>query len=515
MLVADIADTTKIAAGSSHSCALLQTGSISCWGNNYENQLGNSQVEGTLASQMPLEVTGITDATAITTGSRHSCALHRDGTISCWGHNAYNQLGNGTNVSSSSPLQVADITDATAITTGSRHSCTLHEGGTISCWGANSSGQLGNGTYGISSSHVQVADITDATAITAGAGHSCALHQTGTISCWGNNYFGQLGNGNDTDSWVPVKVANITDATAITTGWEHSCALHEDGTISCWGNNNYGQLGNGQRGTADIYSWVPVKVADITDATAITAGWWHSCALHEDGTISCWGNNFTGQLGNGTDTRRSWVFAKVADITDASDIAAGWWHSCALHEDGTISCWGRYNFSQLGNREMGYDLESAVPVQIVDITEATAITAGWEHSCALREGGTIYCWGHNQFGQLGNGNNTEVFIPVLVADITDATAINAGGYHSCALQKSGTIHCWGNNLNSQLGDGTDANSWIPVQVADITNAAAINAGGYHSCALHESGTIHCWGNNFAGQQDNRIKLPQFVVGFGG
>ena len=209
------------------------------------------------------------------------------------------------------PIKVAGITDATAIAAGGWHSCALQEAGTISCWGRNRSGQLGNGQStgdfnddsADSSVPLEVEGIVDATDIATGTSHSCALHQDGTISCWGNNGDGQLGNETDTDSQVPVKILGITDATAITAGWGHSCALHEAGTISCWGNNTFGQLGNGQS-TSDFNddsadSPVPIKVADIANAEAITTSHFHSCALHQDGTISCWGNNSSGQLGNG------------------------------------------------------------------------------------------------------------------------------------------------------------------------------------------------------------------------
>ena len=154
----------------------------------------------------------------------------------------------------------------------------------------------------------------DAIAVAAGSSHTCALQQTGEIACWGSNERGQLGDGTNDDSEVPVPVMGIDDATAIAAGGElagggHSCALHEDGTISCWGTNRQGQLGNGQSGR-NIRSSVPVQVVGITDAKAITTGISHSCALHEDGTISCWGDNDWGQLGNGTN-RRSLVPVRV------------------------------------------------------------------------------------------------------------------------------------------------------------------------------------------------------------
>ncbi len=522
--VANITDATAVTTGSEHSCALHESGTVSCWGKNYSGQLGNGQNGENADSPVPSEVANITDATAVTTGWFYSCALHQDGTVSCWGNNTYGQLGNGKSApdvfdesaDSSVPLKVLGITDATAIASKSRHSCALREGGTISCWGYKRHGQLGNaqsrdGGYGFgSSSPVEVAGITDATAIAVGQNHSCALRQGGTISCWGNNEHGQLGNrqsGENASSSVPVQVTDITDATAITTGSSHSCALHLTGTISCWGNNEFGQLGNGQGGDGlsenDVYSPLPVRVVGITDATVITAGANHSCALQQDESISCWGNNEFGQLGNGQegDIYKSSVPLEVVGIADATAIATSGEYSCALHLTGTISCWGNNEFGQLGNGQSGEDANSSVPVQVTDITDATAITTGYEHSCALRKNGTVSCWGRNNSGQLGNGQSGEdanSSVPVQVTDITDATAITTGLWYSCALREGGSISCWGNNEFGQLGNGQsgeDANSSVPVQVTDITDATAITTGLWYSCALRKNGTVSCWGDN--------------------
>ena len=580
--VVNIADATAIATGSSHSsCALREGGTISCWGNNNRGQLGNGQSGRDADSSVPVQVVGIADATAIAAGGGyyggHSCALRQGGTISCWGYNEYGQLGDGTEESSLVPVQVANIADATAIATGSGwggyvsggHSCALREGGTISCWGANGSGRLGDGTRDGSLVPVQVVGIADATAIATGAGYSCALRQGGTISCWGYNSYGVLGDGTGYGSLVPVGVVGIADATAIATGRWHSCALREGGTISCWGS---GQLGDG---TEDYYSLVPVQVANIADATAIATASSHSCALREGGTISCWGNNYYGQLGDGTE-ESSLVPVQVVGIADATAIAAGGGfyggHSCALRQGGTISCWGANGYGQLGDgtgddssvpvqvvgiadataiargggeygghscalREGGTiscwgdngsgelgdgteDYYSLVPVQVVGIADATAIARGGgeygRYSCALREGGTISCWGYNYYGQLGDGTEESSLVPVGVVGIADATAIATGWGHSCALREGGTISCWGGNYSGELGDGTGDVSLVPVGVVGIADATAIATGDFHSCALREGGTISCWGRNEDGQLgDGTWLLPRFVVGFGG
>ena len=553
VLVEGITDATAITTGGWHSCAVHEGGAISCWGSNYYGQLGNGQSGEDVFSSIPVSVAGITDAEAVSAGWDYSCALHQDGTISCWGDNWRGQLGNGqsaddrqdNSADSLVPVKVLGIANATAITSNLRHSCALREGGTISCWGNNRSGQLGNrqsrddGAEPHSSVPVEVAGITDATAIAAGKDHSCAVHRSGTVSCWGNNYDGQLGNGQSQDyenrsvsykygpySYMPTGVAGITDAVAISAGGEHSCAVHRTGAISCWGNNWNGQLGNGRGGTDDagfaeiandFYSPLPVSVVGIADATAITTGRLHTCALHRTGAVSCWGDTGYGQLGNG---QNGYIYASavplaVVGVVDATAIATGGEHSgpehsCALHEDGTVSCWGNNGVGQLGNGQSGDSAVSSVPVRVAGITDATAIAAGAEHSCALREDGTISCWGANWYGQLGNGQSTDdstsnssiSSVPVEVEGITDATAIASKSQHSCALREGGTISCWGANGSGQLGNGTENSPSLPLEVVGITDATAIATGIGYSCALHEGGTMSCWGDNTHGQLGN-------------
>ena len=369
-------------------------------------------------------------------------------------------------------LQSSDQNRVRTITAGDIHTCALQQTATVSCWGNNWDGQLGD-----SSMPLNVLGITDTKAITAGAsivigGHTCALRQTGTITCWGNNWDGQLGNGQSGDiSSVPVAVLGIAEATAINAGGDFTCALSLTGTITCWGNNRSGKLGNGRSGYY-AGSSVPIEVLGINDATAITAGNDHACALRRTGTITCWGNNYNGQLGNGQSGRdaNSSVPVKVLDINDATAITAGGGHTCALRQTGTITCWGDNDYGQLGN---GKETDSSVPVEVLGINDATAITAGIGYgsglyTCALRRTGTITCWGDNYNGQLGNGQSgrdANSSVPVEVLDINDATAITAGGGHACALRRTGTITCWGNNHSGQLGNGQSGyNSSVPVEV---------------------------------------------------
>ncbi len=271
---------SPIAHGGSHSCALLSSGSVSCWGSNRKHDLGNG---GTSDSDVPVMVNGITDATAIALGGGHSCALLSSGSVSCWGYNAHGQLGNGTTLwEGSTPVVVKGIKGATAIALGDDTSCALLGSGSVPCWGSN----LGQGVNADSSVPVTENGIKDATAIAAGAFFYCALLNSGSVSCWGSNAQGQLGDGHTSDSSSMAVIANgITDAIAIAAGSHHICALLGSGSVSCWGFNASGQLGNG--GTSN--SNVPVTVAGITGAIAIAASDNLNCALLDSGSTFCWG----------------------------------------------------------------------------------------------------------------------------------------------------------------------------------------------------------------------------------
>ena len=176
-------------------------------------------------------------------------------------------------------------------------------GATVDCWGSNYRGDLGNGTTTDSSTPVGVSGLSDVIAVTAGEDHTCALLSGGTVDCWGNNLFGQLGDGTFADSPTPVAVSGLSGAIAVTAGGDHTCALLTGGTIDCWGSDFYGQLGDGQ---VQTFSPTPVAVTGLSGgAIAVTAGDTFSCALITGGAVECWGQNSSGQLGNGTTTDSS------------------------------------------------------------------------------------------------------------------------------------------------------------------------------------------------------------------
>jgi len=233
--VGGIAHADQISAGSLHTCVLLLGGKVKCWGENFFGQLGNGKATG---SRNPVKVLGIRNATQVSAGGRHTCAVLSDRTVRCWGYNEYGQLGTrSAQFRSEKPVKVSGITDATEVSAGGRHTCARLSDGRVVCWGENSHGQLGNGEAHSSWTPVKVSGITNAIHVTAGGSHNCALLSDRTIRCWGAGGEGQLGNGKKIDRRKPVRVSGSTRVAQVSAGAGRNCAVLSDHTVKRWGSN--------------------------------------------------------------------------------------------------------------------------------------------------------------------------------------------------------------------------------------------------------------------------------------
>jgi alpha-tubulin suppressor-like RCC1 family protein len=369
--------------------AVTAEGNARAWGDNTFGQLGNRD-SGTSAN-IPVAVRNISSVKSVKAGCSHGLALlggvDQAGLVRAWGYNHEGELGDGTTDDSNVPV-AANIENVKAIAAGCSHSLALKEDGSVWAWGDNFYGQLGNGKSGAgehSDLPIKVADIgTGAKAIAAGENFSLALMKDGTVKAWGRNYDGELGSGSTVgQSSTPVTTSNLSNVKALAADStsNHALALLNDGTVKAWGLNNDGQLGNGAT-LPGASRARPVKVANLTGVRAIAAGGEHSLALLTNGRVKSWGNNDEGELGNGNhgDSYDRSTPGNVIGLTDVRFVAAGADQSFAALESGRARSWGDNSSGELGNGNTGTD--SDVPVGVKNLTTVRNLDGGYDFTLA-------------------------------------------------------------------------------------------------------------------------------------
>ncbi len=340
------------------------------------------------------------------------------------------------------PVELSDFSGVLEISLGDQHACARMNDGTVQCWGHNSFGQLGNGSDVNSKDPVTVLGLSNVVEISAGSYHTCARLSDNTMSCWGRNVNGQLGNNSLTQSNVPVTVSGLSNVVEMSSGGEHTCARLSDNTMRCWGLNNNGQIGDNTL----TKRMIPVPVSGLSNVVEMSSGGEHTCARLSDNTMSCWGRNVNGQLGDGTTTRRT-LPTLVLGLSNVVEMSSGGEHTCARLSDNTMSCWG-YNYG--GQTSYPFGLYNATPYAVAGLSTVSEITAGGEHTCARLSDNTMKCWGNNGRGQIGDSTFVSNAVPQTLSSLTAVAEISSGYYFTCARLSDNTMRCWGDNDNGQL-----------------------------------------------------------------
>lgn len=327
-----------------------------------------------------------------------------------------------------------------------------------------------------------------------GASNARVDGNTGAVKSWGQNDVGQLGTANSTNPTPTPASVNFgagKSAKQVAIGIEHACAILNDNSVSCWGSNSSGQLG---QALATVSSSTPLQVPGVT-AKAVAVGLEHTCVITSSDSVQCWGSNVNGQLGQPTGTlTNSYLPQPAISGLSAKAIKSGYNYLCAIASDDTVKCWGDNQYGQLGNNS---NTNSSTVVSAGSLAGVAELTVGAYHACAATSSG-ISCWGLNGAGQLGSNGTTSLSVPTQTTTVrAGVTQLAAGLAHTCALSGSG-IECWGSNASKQLSGNTGGGtSFVSVSLAN--RPLILSAGLNHTCAQDSSNQTYCWGAGTQGR----------------
>ena len=345
-----------------------------------------------------------------------------------------------------------------SLAAGAYHTCGLTAGGAAYCWGSDSAGQLGDGTTTDRSTPTPVVGGLVFASLTLGLRHTCGLTAGGEAYCWGDNIEGALGDGTTTDRHVPAHVAGGPAFANLSAGFDSSCGLTAAGAAYCWGDNSVGQLGDGTMTSRST----PTPVAGGLVFASLAAG--ATCGLTTGGAAYCWGYNQSGVLAVGTLTTYILTPQPVVGGLVFASLTGGS-IACGLTTGGAAYCWGNNSKGELGDGLGTY--EATTPTKVASILVFASLTANGGNTCGLTAGGVAYCWGDNDYGEVGNGTtgpNRGVTLPAPVAGGLVFASLAVGAFHTCGLTAVHAVYCWGYNFYGQLGDGTTTDRSVPTRV---------------------------------------------------
>ncbi|MBF0207223.1 MAG: hypothetical protein HQK53_10080 [Oligoflexia bacterium] len=392
-------------------------------------------------------------------------------------------------------------------TLGSETFCASKTDDSLWCWGGNSSGQVGTGsTDSIINYPSSVAfSVNQANSFCSGSGHSCAIKPDKNVWCWGNNYSSAIGNGETNNNILtpaPVWNAELSDVDAVSCGGNHTCALKSaDKSVWCWGRNDWGQAGIGVLDPATISTPVAVLGAGSGGVGSISssAGGHHNCVLKSDDSIWCWGDNSYFQLGSGEINPYESTPATIPDISNIDSIVSGNSFSCALKNDGSIWCWGISDSGELGFCDAAGSISTPMAVSGAGSSGVSSIhSGGGGHTCALKTDNSLWCWGPNSSGEIGIGNSTTIqCTPAAVTALeNDVLNFSVGNGSTCAIKNDNTLWCWGAGV---FASPTKKLHFPQTPRGFMSNLSLVGMGSTHSCGLKTDNSVWCWGDNSVAQ----------------
>jgi alpha-tubulin suppressor-like RCC1 family protein len=350
--------------------------------------------------------------------------------------------------------------------------------------------------------------------VSAGGLHTCGVAEDGRTYCWGFGASGQLGNGSTEERDAPVAVIGGLSFRQVSAGNDFTCGVTTDDRGYCWGFNARGQLGDG----TETKRFVPVAVAGNLRFRQVSAGDSHTCAVTTDQRAYCWGlltDDMPVALGDGS-TVGSATPVRVSGGLAFRQVSAGVGHSCGVTTSDEAFCWGDNQYGQVGDGAASAS-NRLTPSRVAGTRRFRQVDAGVFHTCAVTLAYRAFCWGDNHAGQLGDGTTTPRTAPRAVVGGIAFERVTAGRQFTCGETTENRTYCWGSNAFGQLGNGSEAGlSLTPVLVGGGHFFDQVSAGYFHTCAKTGAGRAYCWGNNGNGglgdgTTTNRL-LPTAVTG---
>lgn len=488
-----------IAVSKGSICAVDISNRVWCWGGNNRGQLGQDNSE-LYQSSYPLEVAFQKPITKVIAGFDNFCAIHTDATMSCWGDNPFNIFNSAIpGAHQLKPVLYPNLSDVKDLSIGIFNLCIIKNDGSLLCNGHNASGQVGDGTFEDKVSLTQL-NLTNVRSVAAGIRTTCAVTNTNEGFCWGANPSGLIGSDTDPYQYAnpnPKQITITSDISEILLGESTACAVHSDQSLFCWGSNTHGESGNGTLNEN-------INGSDIPNLTLHSGSFTENtiCGLNSENEVLCWGGNFNGQAGQPileVVSTPSLVIQHSTVVKTYSSLLAGQANTCMKNE-GQLYCWGNNEQGQLGFRNMNF--QEVYPVKMIGHENVVQSSIGFGLLCHINQNSKVLCAGYNNFGQAGKDpSETAVRTLYEVPGLDGMLNVQTGLNSACALKNDGTVWCWGNNELSTLGNGTNISTHIPQQVLNLTNVVEISmhARSSHVCARKTDNSIWCWGSNANGQ----------------
>lgn len=352
-----------LAAGGFQTCAQLEDSLVRCWG--FDGDRSNDSVPPEARRQRPVIIEGLKGVVELKVGGVHACARLRDSTVRCWGSNRYGQLGDGTTQDRLTPVTVRGLLDVKELALGYSHSCALIKDGTARCWGHNQLGSLGDGSFLDKPKPVEVKGLKSIRQLSAGYAHTCASFAYSDARCWGAISEAQF-DANTPAIPIARRIEGLGQTNRISSGGGSSmtnCAVsYNHSSLECWGYNAQGQLGDGSTESRLNLDVVVGFSRGFFNALLFTVGAHHVCAMNQLSEVLCWGSNQYGQLGAEVEGDRATTPQLVREVTQVSQLSAGFNHTCVMREDDTVWCWGHNHLGQLGD---GTTTDRVKPVQVL------------------------------------------------------------------------------------------------------------------------------------------------------